>query len=114
MGSCATVTKRHTIEHRVPRTGAASRSTVDLPAVIDAAERDPEVLAIHRRFSCERRQVMLDLLDEAVATGEIDPDTSRTSPARRGRRRALSLTVTALCTWLVVEPVTRERSKRTL
>ena len=42
-----------------------------LPAIIDAAERDPEVLAIHRRLAHERRQILVDLLAEGVATGEI-------------------------------------------
>ncbi len=42
-----------------------------LPAIIDAAERDPEILAIHRRVAVERRQVLVDLLAEGVETGEI-------------------------------------------
>lgn len=42
-----------------------------LPAIIDAAERDPEVLALHRRFSLERRQLLVDLLTEGVSTGEV-------------------------------------------
>lgn len=44
-----------------------------LPAIVDAAERDPEVLAIHRRITCERRQLLVDLLAEGVATGEVRP-----------------------------------------
>lgn len=44
-----------------------------LPAIIDAAERDREVLAIHRRFSCERRQMLVDLLADGVAAGEVVP-----------------------------------------
>jgi hypothetical protein len=42
-----------------------------LPAIIDAAERDPEVLAIHKRLAYERRQILVDLLAEGVASGEI-------------------------------------------
>ena len=42
-----------------------------LPAIVDAAERDPEVLAIHRRLACERREVLVGLLAEGVATGEV-------------------------------------------
>jgi len=42
-----------------------------LPAIIDAAERDPEVLAIHRRLAYERRQILVDLLVEGVETGEV-------------------------------------------
>jgi len=44
-----------------------------LPAIIDAAERDPEVLAIHRRIASERRQQLIDILAEGVATGAIRP-----------------------------------------
>ncbi|MGH9179003.1 MAG: TetR/AcrR family transcriptional regulator [Acidimicrobiales bacterium] len=43
-----------------------------LPAIIDAAERDPEVAALHRRTSAERRQVLVDLLAEGVRAGEVD------------------------------------------
>jgi hypothetical protein len=42
-----------------------------LPAIIDAAERDPEVLAIHRRTVYTRRQILIDLLAEGVRRGEI-------------------------------------------
>ena len=42
-----------------------------LPAIIDAAERDPEVLDIHRRVTCERREFLIALLAEGVAAGEI-------------------------------------------
>lgn len=42
-----------------------------LPAIIDAAERDPEVLAIHRRVTCQRRQLLVDLLTEGIRRGEI-------------------------------------------
>ncbi len=45
-----------------------------LPAIIDAAERDPEVKAIHRRLALERRQVLIDILAEGVKRGEIDAD----------------------------------------
>ena len=44
-----------------------------LPAVIDAAERDPEVRTIHCRLAAERRQLLVDLLAEGVTTGEVPP-----------------------------------------
>jgi TetR/AcrR family transcriptional regulator of autoinduction and epiphytic fitness len=44
-----------------------------LPAIIEAAERDPQARAIHTRLSSERRQVMVDLLNEGVAAGEFAP-----------------------------------------
>ena len=45
-----------------------------LPAIIDAAERDPEVLEIHRRLAFERRQLLVDLMREGVDGGEIRGD----------------------------------------
>jgi len=71
----ATAVQRVTELLRCVATGMADSTwSKCLPAIIDAAERDPEVLAIHRRFSCERRQVMTDLLNEAAANGEIEPE----------------------------------------
>ncbi len=52
---------------------AASTWSACLPAVIDAAERDPEVLDVLRRIGRERRQLLLDLLVEGRTTGEV-PD----------------------------------------
>jgi TetR/AcrR family transcriptional regulator, regulator of autoinduction and epiphytic fitness len=52
---------------------AASTWSACLPAIIDAAERDPEVLDILRRLGQERRQLLLDLLTEGRTTGEV-PD----------------------------------------
>jgi TetR/AcrR family transcriptional regulator, regulator of autoinduction and epiphytic fitness len=46
-----------------------------LPAIIEAAERDPETMNIHRRLAGERRQLLIDLLAEGVATGEVPADT---------------------------------------
>lgn len=46
-----------------------------LPAIVDAAERDPEVRAIQRRLTCERRDALIGVLAEAAASGEIPPDT---------------------------------------
>lgn len=46
-----------------------------LPAIIDAAERDPEVCDLHRRLAMERRQLLVDLLNQGVATGEVPPGT---------------------------------------
>lgn len=46
-----------------------------LPAIIDAAERDPEVLAIQRRVAWGRRQVLVDLLEEGVEEGEFPAGT---------------------------------------
>ena len=42
-----------------------------LPAIIDAAERDPEILALQRRIATERRNLLIGLLAEGVRAGEI-------------------------------------------
>jgi TetR/AcrR family transcriptional regulator, regulator of autoinduction and epiphytic fitness len=46
-----------------------------MPALIDAAERDPKVRDFHNRFSAERRAVLVDVLRDAVNTGELPPTT---------------------------------------
>jgi TetR/AcrR family transcriptional regulator of autoinduction and epiphytic fitness len=46
-----------------------------MPALIEAAERDPQVRDLHRRFSAERRAVLVDLLRDAVEEGELPADT---------------------------------------
>ena len=52
----------------------ASTYSSCMPALIEAAERDPQVRAFHVRFSTERRAVLVDLLADAVAEGELPPD----------------------------------------
>ena len=46
-----------------------------MPALIDAAERDPQVRAFHCEFSAERRAVLVDVLRAAVTSGELPADT---------------------------------------
>jgi TetR/AcrR family transcriptional regulator, regulator of autoinduction and epiphytic fitness len=46
-----------------------------MPALIDAAERDPNVRAFHARFSAERRAVLVGMLRDAVESGELPPTT---------------------------------------
>ncbi|MDQ4133441.1 MAG: TetR/AcrR family transcriptional regulator [Actinomycetota bacterium] len=58
---------------QLARNMADSTWSTCLPAIIEAAERDPEVLAIHRRLASERRQVLLDVLADGVARGELPP-----------------------------------------
>ena len=42
-----------------------------MPALIEAAERDPNVRAFHNRFSAERRAVLVGMLRDAVSAGEL-------------------------------------------
>jgi TetR/AcrR family transcriptional regulator of autoinduction and epiphytic fitness len=46
-----------------------------MPALIEAAERDPQVRAFHCQFSTERRAVLADLLRDAVESGELPEGT---------------------------------------
>ncbi|HEX7277251.1 MAG TPA: TetR/AcrR family transcriptional regulator [Acidimicrobiales bacterium] len=72
--AAGTVRQRVTTLLQVVAAGLADSTWAScLPAIIDAAERDPEVLAIHRRLAHERRQILVDLLDEGVQRGEISP-----------------------------------------
>ena len=47
-----------------------------MPALIEAAERDPQVRAFHCNFSAERLAVLVDVLREAVVSGELPADTN--------------------------------------
>jgi TetR/AcrR family transcriptional regulator of autoinduction and epiphytic fitness len=46
-----------------------------MPALIEAAERDPQVRDFHCRFSAERRAVLVGLLRDAVDDGDLPPAT---------------------------------------
>jgi TetR/AcrR family transcriptional regulator of autoinduction and epiphytic fitness len=46
-----------------------------MPALIDAAERDPKVRDFHNRFSAERRAVLVGVLRDAVEAGELPATT---------------------------------------
>jgi TetR/AcrR family transcriptional regulator of autoinduction and epiphytic fitness len=63
---------------QVARLVQESTYTACMPALIDAAERDPQVRDFHCRFSAERRAVLVDLLRDAVEAGElpatVDPE----------------------------------------
>src|SRR5262249_56206721 len=61
------------LEH-VARTVAASPWSSCLPALIDAAERDPECRELHNRMSRAGRQRLVDLLVCGQAPGEIPAD----------------------------------------
>lgn len=54
---------------------AESTYSTCMPALIDAAERDPKVRDFHSRFSAERRAALVGLLRDAVQTGELPATT---------------------------------------
>ena len=45
-----------------------------MPALIEAAEHDPQVRDLHIRASAERRAVLIDLLREGIEKGELPSD----------------------------------------
>ncbi len=45
-----------------------------MPALVSAAQYDESVRDFHHRYSTARRQVLIDLLDEGVAAGELPAD----------------------------------------
>lgn len=57
-----------------------------LAVLIEAAQRDAELATFHRRFGDERRKVLVDLLDEGVARGELagEVDTGMLGDALTG------------------------------
>ncbi|HSB84912.1 MAG TPA: TetR/AcrR family transcriptional regulator [Ilumatobacteraceae bacterium] len=54
---------------------ADSTYSACMPALIEAAERDPTVHDFHCRFSTERRAVLVSLLRKAVESGELAAGT---------------------------------------
>lgn len=54
---------------------AESTYSACMPALIEAAERDPRVHDFHCRFSAERRAVLVSVLRSAVESGELAAGT---------------------------------------
>ena len=46
-----------------------------MPALIDAAERDPGVREFHSRFSADRRAVLVELLRSGIESGDLPGST---------------------------------------
>lgn len=59
---------------QVARLVEQSTYSACMPALIDAAERDPQVRAFHCDFSAERRAVLVDLLRDSVDAGALAND----------------------------------------
>ena len=59
---------------QVARLVEESTYSACMPALIDAAERDPQVRAFHCTFSAERRAVLVDVLRTRSTTGELPSD----------------------------------------
>jgi AcrR family transcriptional regulator len=59
---------------QVARLVEQSTYSACMPALIEAAERDPQVRAFHCEFSAERRAVLIDVLRDAVASGELSSE----------------------------------------
>jgi AcrR family transcriptional regulator len=57
---------------------ASDRLACMMPALIDAAERDDEIAELARRVAEEKNAVLRGVLDEAVASGELQPQVDTT------------------------------------
>ena len=53
---------------------ADSRLSSCLPAMVSAAQYDDAVRAFHHRFTAERRQVMVELVEDGIRGGEFPSD----------------------------------------
>ena len=67
------------MQHLVEGAGAAdSPFSACIPALIDAAERDPEVRRFHHAYNRQRRQRLVDAIAEGIASGDfparLDPE----------------------------------------
>jgi AcrR family transcriptional regulator len=60
---------------QVARLVEESTYSACMPALIEAAERDPQVRDFHCTFSAERRAVLVDFLAEGVDAGELAAST---------------------------------------
>ena len=58
------------LEHVARNVGTSTWSAC-LPALIDAAEHDPDARALHCRLTETGRQSLVDLLEEGVGNGEL-------------------------------------------
>jgi AcrR family transcriptional regulator len=47
-----------------------------MPALIDAAERDPQVREFHCRFTNEKRAILVDVLRDAIQRGELSAEAN--------------------------------------
>jgi TetR/AcrR family transcriptional regulator, regulator of autoinduction and epiphytic fitness len=45
-----------------------------IPALIEGAERDPRVREFHHRYSADRRQALIDLIEVGIDAGEVSPE----------------------------------------
>jgi TetR/AcrR family transcriptional regulator of autoinduction and epiphytic fitness len=79
----ALVPEHGTIRERITEfleqvAGLIEQSTYSacMPALIDAAERDPQVRELHSALTNERMGVLVDVLRQAVADGELPTDTN--------------------------------------
>jgi len=61
---------------QVARLVEESTYSACMPALIEAAERDPQVRAFHCAFSTERLAALVDLLRDAVKSGELPESSS--------------------------------------
>ena len=57
--------------HHVAEVFVDSTFSVCIPALIEGAERDRRLRRFHHRYAAERRQSLVDVISEGVATGDL-------------------------------------------
>src|ERR1700722_19326159 len=57
--------------HHVAEVFVDSTFSVCIPALIEGAERDRPLRRFHHRYAAERRQSLIDVISEGVATGDL-------------------------------------------
>jgi AcrR family transcriptional regulator len=61
---------------QVARLVEESTYSACMPALIEGAERDPEVRAVHCALTTERRAVLVDVLRDAIEAGSLPAETN--------------------------------------
>jgi AcrR family transcriptional regulator len=114
----------HRLLHHLAEVFQDSVFSACVPALIEGAERHPEVRAFHHRFNDGRRKALTDAIADGVAAGEItdriDPELAATALAgaiiyRRVMtgERFVPMRVSDLMTTVLGEPPpTRPRERR--
>jgi TetR/AcrR family transcriptional regulator of autoinduction and epiphytic fitness len=64
----------HSLVRHVAEVFVDSTFSVCIPALIEGAERDDRLRQFHHKYSAERRQGLIDVIAEGVASGDLSAD----------------------------------------
>lgn len=63
----------HQLLHHLGHALTEGRLASAMPALIEAAERDPELRALLDRYTTDRRRALVEAIDRALDTGQVHP-----------------------------------------